>query len=65
MSIQGKKVALRRFADLVVVERRERKVKCYPKRLWSFGSIGSFETIEKPKLVVLVALTGIEPVFEP
>ncbi len=58
MSIQNKKAALRRFADLVVVDQREKKAKCDLKRLRSFGPIGSFETIENPILGRIGSLNG-------
>jgi hypothetical protein len=56
MSLQDKKAAMRRFVDMIIVDRRERKVKCYLRMLPSLGPIGSLDP--KPILGSIGSLNG-------
>lgn len=58
MSLPDKKAALRRFVEIIVVDRKERKVRCYLKRLPSFGPVGSFDAGTKCILSSIGSLNG-------
>lgn len=58
MSLPDKGVAMRRFVEMIVVDRQEGKVRCYLKRLPSLGLIGSLETGTKAILSSIGSLNG-------
>lgn len=63
MSIR--KETLRRAVEKIVVDRDQRKVRCYIRTLPKMPILSGFRQASSSILGVSVALTGIEPVFPP
>jgi hypothetical protein len=58
LSLAEKKVALRRFVEMIIVDREQRKVRCYLRSLPSLGPIASFKTGTNSILSSIRSLNG-------
>ena len=63
MDAAGQRLILRRFVGTILVHRREERVCCYKKRSPVLNFRGPMEVGARIFWMLVVALTGIEPVF--
>jgi DNA invertase Pin-like site-specific DNA recombinase len=63
--IEEKKELLRKVVEKIVVDRERRKVSCYVRVLPKLPTVRDFSRTSTSLLGQKVALTGIEPVFQP